>query len=66
MTARRELPRMISIREAQELTGLSEHLLRQLCRLDKVITLQINSKYYIQHDSLCEYLSQTNKIKCGG
>lgn len=61
--AESELPYMSSIRTAVGKTGLSEHLLRQLCWKNKIKTVQINSKYYINQDSLREYLSESRRIE---
>ena len=57
------LPKMITLREAHDATGLSVYSLRQLCTQNKVIHFRINSKYYINADSLNGYLKESNEIK---
>lgn len=57
------LPQMITLKEAHDATGLSVYSLRQLCAQNKVIHFRINSKYYINADSLVGYLKESNEIK---
>lgn len=61
-TELKELPNMTTIQKAAKATGLSMHFIRQLCVQNKIVTVSINRKYFINVNSLNEYLSQTQKM----
>lgn len=58
------MPRMLKIKEAAELTGLSYHFLRQLCLEGKVFHVKAGNRYFINADSLAAYLN--GEIKDAG
>ena len=53
----REIPRMLTIREAAKETGLSEHMVRMLCRQRKIVCFTSGRKYIINLDKLIDYLN---------
>lgn len=50
-------PRMKSIKEVIELTGLSEHYIRNLCRQNKIVYKRSGTKILINYDRLLDYLN---------
>lgn len=52
-----QIPTMVTIRKAAELTGLSYNYLRQLCLSNKIIHVRAGSKYLINLEKLVDYLN---------
>lgn len=51
------IPRMATINEASEITGLARYFIRQLAITNKVKTVKAGKKYLINVDKLIEYLN---------
>lgn len=51
------IPRMVSIREAAELTGLSYDYIRKLCINDKIVYVKAGSKYIVNLGKLIDFLN---------
>lgn len=54
----RKLPSMITIKQATQETGLPEYLLRKLCITKQVKSIKSGKKYYLNSDSLNDYLTE--------
>ena len=54
------IPRMVSIREAAELTGLSKICIRKLCWENKICYKRSGSKYLINLQKFSEYLNDAS------
>ena len=52
-----KLPLMLSIASASNETGLSQNVLRKLCKSGQVTTIKIGKKFYINTVSLQEILT---------
>ncbi len=57
MTEKTLIPRMATINEAAEITGLAKYFIRQLALTNKVKTIKAGKKYLINVDKLIEYLN---------
>ena len=53
-----EMPRMITIAEAQRLTGMSYQFIRSLILQGKITYVMTGRKYLINEVKLCEYLNR--------
>ena len=51
------IPRMKTIKEITELTGLSYTLLRNLCLENKIVHIRAGKKYLINYDRFVDYLN---------
>lgn len=51
------LPRMKTIKEMAELTGLSYTMLRNLCLENKIVHIRAGKKYLINYDRFVDYLN---------
>lgn len=51
------VPKMITINEAKEMTGLSYDALRKMCIHNKIVHIRVGTKYYINTEKLVEYLN---------
>ena len=54
----RDIPRMVTVREAARRANLSYHYIRKLCAESKIVHVKAGSKYLINFDSLVEYLKK--------
>lgn len=55
-----KLPRMIKLKQATEETGLSYHYLRKLCINGTLLHVRSGRCYYINADSLYDFLNDGN------
>lgn len=53
-----DIPRMVTIRKAAELTGLSYDYIRKLCINDKIVYVRAGSKYVVNLGKLIEFLNE--------
>ena len=51
------IPRMTTINEAAEITGLAKHFIRQLALQDKIRHVRAGKKFLINIEKLIEYLN---------
>ena len=51
------IPTMLTIKEASQKTGLSEHYLRELCKKHLIVFVKTGVKYLINFEKLIEYLN---------
>ena len=56
-TEPRALPRMKTIKEMMELTGLSYTFLRKLCMQNEIVHIRTGKKYLINYDKFVDYLN---------
>lgn len=52
-----QLPTMLTVFEAIEITGLSDYSIRRLLRENKIVHIKIGNKNLINFDSLLNYLN---------
>lgn len=57
-----KLPVMTTVKDASVRTGLPEYYLRKLCITGQIKAVKNGKKYYINQDSLCEFLSSEKGI----
>lgn len=55
------LPRMVTLREAAKMTGLSYDCLRKLCLRNEIAHIRIGTKYMINLDKLSDYLNNVGE-----
>ena len=55
-----KMPRMRTIKEVAEETGLSQWFVRQLCLQKKVAHTKAGTKYLVNVDRFIEYLNNIN------
>lgn len=53
-----EIPRMLTMKQAAEETGLAYNAIRQLCKQRKIVYVQSGNKYYVNAKKLVEYLDK--------
>lgn len=53
-----KVPRMVPLREASRLTGLSYNFLRRLCLSGEVVYIRSGKKYLLNMTRLTEYLNK--------
>ncbi len=60
-----EVPRMRTIQQTADLTGLSYHYIRNLCRQGQIVAVQSGKKWLVNLDKFIEYLNnpQEEQIK---
>lgn len=51
------LPRMKTLKEMAELTGLSYTMLRNLCLENRIVHIRAGKKYLINYDRFVDYLN---------
>lgn len=56
-----KIPKMMSLTEAAEATGVSYYFLRKLCQEGRVVHIRSGRKYYINMDRLAEFLDTGEK-----
>lgn len=54
----RALPRMLTIKETAQVTGLHEHFVRQLVKQNRVTYVKAGCKTLINLDRLIEFLNE--------
>ena len=59
----RKLPQMITIKEASLETGLPDYFLRKLCITKKIKAIKSGRKYYLNINSLHDFLSEEREVK---
>ena len=52
-----EVPRMRTIQQTADLTGLSYHHIRTLCRQHKIVAVRSGKKWLVNLDKFIEYLN---------
>ena len=57
------LPRMLTIKDAAEQTGLPDYYLRKICIQKEVKAIKSGKKYYINERSLSDYLNKESEVK---
>lgn len=55
----KNVPRMVTIKELSNLTGISEYCIRKLYKQDKLIHIKSGSKVYINYDKFIDYMNGT-------
>lgn len=53
----KEIPTMITITKASEVTGLSYDSIRKLCLTNQIIYIKLGAKYLINMDKFIEFLN---------
>ena len=51
------IPRMGTINQAADLSGLSKHFVRKLCTENKIVYIRSGSKYLINLDRFIDFLN---------
>lgn len=59
----RKLPHMITIKEAALETGLPDYFLRKLCITKRIKAIKSGRKYYLNINSLHDFLSEEREVK---
>lgn len=54
------VPRMLTLKEAVEISGISYEALRRLCFQKKIVHTRIGSKVFINAPKFVDYLNRTN------
>lgn len=57
-------PTMLSIKEASEMFGLPQNLIRAKAKSGEIVAIRSNSKYYINAEKFCEYLQTHREPAC--
>lgn len=52
-----EIPRMLTIKEASQESGLSYDFVRKLCVQNKIVHVRAGNKYYVNFDKFVDYLN---------
>lgn len=55
------LPKMMTATELSEITLLSEHVKKKLCKTNKIASFNMGGKCFINVNFLAEYLSKPNE-----
>lgn len=55
------VPKMLTIRETANLTGVSYDAIRKLCLQDKIVYIRAGKKYLINFEKFCEYLNNGSR-----
>lgn len=53
------MPRMLSIKEAAQLSGLGEYCIRRMCKQNEIRYIKSGTKYLVNYDWLLDYLQGT-------
>lgn len=56
------VPRMVTLRKAADMTGLSYDFLRKLCLRNEIAYIRSGSKYMVNVEKLCDYLNRMGEI----
>ncbi len=54
------VPRMLTLKEAAEISGISYEALRRLCLQNKIVHTRVGSKVFINAPKFAEYLNRIN------
>ena len=57
MNGKIELPKMATIKECAELSGLAKYAIRRLVLENKIKFIKLGKKYRVNFDNLVEYLN---------
>lgn len=57
MNGKIELPKMATIQECAELSGLAKYAIRRLVLENKIKFIKLGKKYLVNFDNLVEYLN---------
>lgn len=60
---RQKYPRMASLQEAHEVSGISYDGLRKLCRTGKIVYFRVGAKYMVNMDFLMDYYTTGRSIE---
>ena len=60
------LPRMATLKQASDETGLSYHCLRQLCLENKVVSIRSGKKFLVNMTKLSNFLNGEKQDAEGG
>lgn len=52
-----EIPKMLTLKEAAQLTGMSYDGMRKLCLRREIVHIKVGSKYFVNASKLAEYLN---------
>lgn len=52
------LPKMCRIKEAAELSGISQYRLREFCKQKKIVCIRTGNRFLINMDKLAEFLNE--------
>lgn len=55
-----QIPTMLTINEASEITRISAYRIRQLCIMDRIVYIRAGNKYLINLEKLIQYLNGDN------
>lgn len=53
----REIPKMLTIQQCADTTGLAYNCIRNLCLQDRIVYIKAGSKYLINFDKFVAYLN---------
>lgn len=53
-----QIPKMLTIEKASEVTGITKYRLRELCKQKKIVCILCGNKYLINLDRLIDYLNR--------
>lgn len=60
-----KIPRMETLKNTSELTGLSYSWLRSACLTNQIVHIRTGNKFYINIDKLAEYLNGGENVEQG-
>lgn len=55
------MPRMRTIKQTAEETGVSYRYIMSLCKMDKIVHIKVGAKYLVNLDKFIEYLNNGDK-----
>lgn len=58
MSEAKALPKMCRIKEAAELSGISQYRLRELCKQKKIVCIRTGNRFLINMDRLADFLNE--------
>lgn len=56
------VPKMLTLKETSELTGLSYGGLRHMCINNEIVHVRVGRKYFINAEKLTEYLNGKGQV----
>ena len=56
------MPKMLTIKEASEATGLSYRFIRELCLQKKIVFIKSGNKFYINAEKFAEFLNKGGEV----
>ncbi len=57
MREAKNMPVMVRIKQASEMSGITEYRLRQLCKEGKIVCMHCGNRFLINIDRLIDYLN---------